>query len=159
MHTRSTKSLFGPLLILLALHLLIPPPTHAGGRRRVSAVSPPSMGIALVFVGSGPVVDAGPIAWGGGSKRSTATTRTVSLRIGEPSRDFRGTATVRAYLETVDPRCTIRIDGVTLTTAPRVVRRHAPIGITFSHRIEIDVPVTAADGPLQTSIGWEVTTD
>lgn len=123
----------------------------------MSAVSPPSAGPQLVFLE--PAVDAGPMTWRGGSKRSTVTTRTVTLRIGEPSRESHGTATVRAFLETVDPRCTIRLDGVVLTTAPRVVRRHAPLGIPFTHRLEIEVPVTAADGPLQASIGWEVTTD
>lgn len=51
------------------------------------------------------------------------------------------------------------MDSVTLTAAPRVIRRNAPVGLAFTHRIEVEVPITAADGPLQASIGWEVTTD
>jgi len=124
----------------------------------VLAVSPSSSALQLTLVGAA-VVDAGAITWRGGSRRSSVVSRTVTMRIGDSSRESRGTATVRAFVETFDPRCTIRIDGVPLTTAPRVIRRRAPIGIAFTHRIEVEVPVTAADGPLQASIGWEVTTE
>jgi hypothetical protein len=155
MNTRMTRSWIAAALLLASI-LHSPRSLHAGGRRRVVAASPH---LALVFVNAGAVLDAGTIAWRGGSRRSTVATRTVTLRIGEPSREPRGTATVRAFMETFDPRVTIRIDGIALTTAPRVIRRNAPIGVAFTHRIEIDVPVTAADGPLQAPIGWEVTTE
>jgi hypothetical protein len=122
------------------------------------AVSPSSPPLQLTIVGSA-VIDAGTIVWRGGAERSTRAVRTATLRIGEASSEPRGTATVRAYVETLDRRCTLRIDGITLTTVPRVIRRHAPVGIPFTHRIEIEVPVTAADGPLEASIAWEVTTE
>ncbi len=130
-----------------------------GDRPRVLAVSPPSTGLELTFV-SAPdgVMDAGTIQWRGGAKKTTVTTRTVRLRIGQPAAEPRGTATLSAFLETVDARCTVRVDGVVLTAAPRVIQRNAPIGMTVPHRIEIEVPVHAADGPLLTSIGWEITT-
>ena len=156
MITRTTAT--GPVLLFLAALLLFPIHAQGGGRRRVLAVSPPSSALQLTVAGMA-VVDAGTIAWRGGSKRSSVTSLMVTMRIGEPSRDARGTATLRAFVETFDPRCTIRIDGVPLTTVPRVIRRHAPIGVAFTHRIEIEVPVTAADGPLQSSIGWELTTE
>ena len=160
MTTCMKPSALGPglLLLLASVVLLFPLPVHAGGRRRVVAVSPPLSAPQLVIVGAA-VVDAGTIAWRGGSRRSSVTTRNVTMRIGEPSREPRGTATLRAFVEAFDPRCAVRIDGVPLTTAPRVIRRLAPIGIAFNHRIEIEVPVAAADGPLQVSIGWEVTTE
>lgn len=129
-----------------------------GGRRRTVAVSPPSFELTLTFL-DGPVLDAGPIVWRGGTRKTTITTRTVTLRIGRASREARGTATLRAFLETPDPRATIRVDGITLTTAPRVIEHHAPIGIAVTHRIEIEVPVSAPEGALAASIGWEVTTD
>jgi hypothetical protein len=135
-------------------------PVCAGGRQRVLAVSAPREALAITFIDAGAsVVDAGTFVWRGGSKRSVVTTRRVSMRIGEPSAESRGTATVRAYLETADPYATIRIDGVTLTNAPRIIQSNAPIGIAFAHRLEIEVPVTAPEGPLQASIAWEVTTD
>lgn len=155
----STRMTIGTVLTILASLLLLPLDAHGGGRRRVLAVSPPSLVPAITFVGTAGMVDAGTIVWHGGSKRSTVSARQVTIRIGEPSREARGTATIRAFVETLDPRCTIRIDGIALTTVPRVIRRNAPVGVPFTHRIEIEVPVSAADGPLQTAIGWEVTTE
>ena len=147
MSTRTTPSL-ASVSALLLICLTIATQLEARGRRRVLAVSPPSDELSLTFIG-GELLDAGSVAG--------RTARKVTLRLGAPSREARGTATVRAYLTAPDPRCTIRIDGVVLTTAPRVVRRNAPVGIPFTHRIEIEVPPTAAEGPLQAGIGWEVT--
>ena len=150
----------GAVLLFLFCTLLVPSDTHGGDRRRVRAVSPRPSALAITFLGSeAGVLDAGTIVWRGGTRRATITTRTMRMRIGEASTESRGNVTIRAFLETADPRCTIRIDGVPLAAAPRVIRRNAPVGIAFTHRIEIEVPVTAADGPLQTSIGWEATTE
>jgi hypothetical protein len=158
MNTRRFSS-FGTILAILGFTFMISTDTFAGGRRRVVAVSPTSssaLSIAFVDAPAG-LLDTGVVVWRGGAKRSTVTTRTVRMRIGEAASEPRGNVTVRAFLETPDPRCTIRIDGVTLTAAPRAIRRNAPVGIVFTHRIEIEVPVTAADGPLLASIGWEIT--
>ena len=154
-HSRST---IGMALSLSILSLLVVPVLHAGGRRRAVAVSPASSELTLTFL-DGPVLDAGQIVWLGERRGVTTTTRTVLLRIGRASREVRGTATLRAFLETPDPRATVRVDGVVLGAAPRVVQRHAPIGVAVTHRIEIEVPVSAPEGPLAASIGWEVTTD
>lgn len=147
-----------PVLLIVAAVVSFPVPVHAGGRRRVPAASllsaaPP---LTLTLVDGGAVIDAGTLQWHDGATR---TTRAVTLRIGEPSRESRGNATLRAYLQAPDARCIVRIDGVPLTVAPRVIRRNAPIGIAFTHRIDIEVPRTAAGGPLQASIGWEITTE
>jgi len=142
-------------VIVLALYV------HAGGRQRAMAVSSPSAStVAIAFLdANGGAIDAGTMTWQGGSRRSLVTTRLVTMRLGAPSHERLGTATLRAFLETPDPRATIRIDGVTLTTTPRLIQAGAPIGIPFSHRIEIEVPLSAPEGPLQASIGWEATTD
>jgi hypothetical protein len=87
------------------------------------------------------------------------TRRTFGIRIGPPSREARGNATLRAYLETADARAIVRIDGVVLGTQPRIIDRFTPIGITTTHRLEIEVPPSAPEGPLMTTIGWDVTTD
>ncbi len=131
---------------------------HAGGRRRAVAVAPPTSELTLTFL-DGPVLDTGPIVWRGERRKTTRVTRTAVLRIGLASQEAHGTATLRAFLETPDPRATVRVDGLLLSTSPRVVQRFAPIGIAVTHRIEIEVPVDAAEGPLAASIGWEVTTD
>ena len=155
----STRKSSAIAIALFLSSVLLPISTSAaGGRRRVLTVSPPAPPLTIVFLGTGGIVDAGTIVSTGG-RRAARSTRTVTLRIGEPAQEPRGTVTLRAFLETADPRATIRIDGVTLTSAPRVIRRYAPIGVSVVHRIEIEVPVTAAEGPLQASIGWEATTE
>jgi hypothetical protein len=155
MHTNGQFTTIAALLLLTSL----PPATAAGGvRRRALTVSPAPAPLAITFLGAGAVLDSGTLTSTGG-RRAAKSTSTVTLRIGAASSEARGTATLRAYLETHEPRETIRIGGVTLGTAPRVIQRHAPIGVAIAHRIEVEVPVTAAEGPLQASIGWEATTD
>ena len=153
MNTRMVQSRGAMLFLLLFVCLHV----HGGDRRRVRAVSPPSSALAIAFLEGG-LVELGTISWSG-AKRATVTTRTVRLRIGEPPAEARGNVTLRAFLETADPRCTVRVDGVVLTTLPRVIRRNAPVGVPIAHRIEVEVPVTMPDGPLHASIGWEVTTE
>lgn len=143
---------------LTILMLFLPLTLNAGHRRRVLAVSPSPQPLAISFLGTSGVVNAGSIV-ARGRRRAGSSTQTILLRIGEASRESSGTATLRAFLETPDSGAAIRIDGVTLTAGPRIIRRHAPIGIAVAHRLEIEVPVTAAEGAFQMSIGWEVTTD
>lgn len=138
--------------------LLSSPHVFAGGRRRAAA-SRPSPELSIAFLGSAGIVDMGTMAWHGGRKDATVTTRNVTMRIGPASPEARGTATVRAFLETPDPLCSIRVNGVLLTGVPQIVQRQAPIGLTNSYRIEIAISTSAPEGPLQTSIGWEVSTD
>jgi len=129
------------------------------------AVSSPSSELAIAFPDAGQtsdgLVDAGTLAAQprrGASRRGAVTVRRVAMHIGAPSPEARGTATVRAFLETPDPHCTIRIDGIVLGAAPRVIRQHAPLGLTVVYRVELEVPASAPDGALASTIGWEVTT-
>jgi hypothetical protein len=139
--------------------LLSSPHLLAGGRRRAVAASPPSSDLSVTFLGSAGVLDAGTMSWRGGRKDATVTTRNVTMRIGPATAEARGTATVRAFLEMPDPLSSIRVNGVLLTGVPQIVQRQAPIGVTGTYRIEIAISTSAPDGPLQTSIGWEVSTD
>jgi len=132
--------------LLFSLHL------PAGGRRRAVSVSPPSEDLAIAFVDApGGMVDTGSIAG--------KTRRTFGIRIGHPSREARGHATLHAFLETGDPRCIVRLDGIVLGTQPRVIDRFTPIGITTTHRLEIEVPASVPEGAFLTTIGWNVSTD
>ncbi|HEX7830005.1 MAG TPA: hypothetical protein VF787_10120 [Thermoanaerobaculia bacterium] len=151
MNTRTSTPVIGTSLLLLFV-LILSQPLQAGGRRRVVAASPSSL-TTIEFLGTTGVLDAGTIAWNG-KQRSTIQTRTVAMRIGPPSREARGAVTLQAFIEIPDARCTVRVNGVTLGNAPRVVARNVPAGITTTQRIEIEVPINAPDGPLQLSIGW-----
>lgn len=149
-------------VVAIALTLFVVPSLPAAGRRR--AVAPPTvqetLSIAFVDVPA-ETLDVGTLAWSRqrGRKGATTTRRTFGLRIGRPSREARGTATLRAFLETADPRAIVKLNGIVLGTQPIVIDRFAPIGVTTTHRLEIEVPTSAPDGPLDMSIGWDVTTE
>jgi hypothetical protein len=135
------------LSLILTLHL------PAGGRRRAVAAPQPSGELAIAFVDvPGGTLDAGTMG-------SIITKRTFGIRIGRPSREAQGNAMLQAFLETADPRCIVRLDGIVLGTQPRVIDRFAPIGIVTTHRLEIEVPASVPEGALLTNIGWTVTTD
>lgn len=148
-----TARRFAVLLTAMLLFSLAPL-LHGGSRRRAVAASLPPAELSLTFVDvPNATIDAGSIA------AKLTSKRTFGIRIGRPSREAQGIATLRAFLETADPRCVVRIDGIILGTQPRLIQRHAPIGIVTTHRLEIEAPPTASEGPLVTTIGWEVTTD
>jgi hypothetical protein len=132
--------------LLFSLHL------SAGGRRRAVSVSPPAEDLTIVFVDApGGMVDTGSIAG--------KTRRTFGIRIGRPSQEARGHATLRAFFETGETRCIVRLDGIVLDSQPRIIDRFTPIGITTTHRLEIEVPASAPEGALLATIGWNVSTD
>ncbi|HEX3110823.1 MAG TPA: hypothetical protein VHU41_17120, partial [Thermoanaerobaculia bacterium] len=83
---------------------------------------------------------------------------TIQIRVDRRG-GSRGSATLRAYLLSPDTRCAIRVDGQLLGAAPIVIDPQIPIGAVTSHRINVDVPVTAAEGPLNTTIQWEASTN
>lgn len=143
--------------VVLSILLLSSPHLNAGGRRRAVAVSLPSSELSITFIDR--VLDAGTMSWTGERRRSSLARRAISMRVGPPSREARGTVTLRAFLETDDGRATIRVNGVTLSSIPQIVERHAPIGVVFTQRVEIEVATTEPEGPLAAAIGWEVITD
>jgi hypothetical protein len=81
--------------------------------------------------------------------------RRVGVRITSRS-GRRGFARLRTYLETSDPRVLVSVDGVVLTTAPRLVDAQAPIGSTVSHRVDVEVPASEPPGAFASRIVWEV---
>lgn len=151
--------------VLVFVHLVVLAasfPVLGEGRRRAVAVSPSLDELAITFVDAEhAVLDAGALAHRPrtSGKGMATSRREVGIRIGSPSREARGTATLRAFLETADPRCIVRIDGIVIGATPRVIQHHAPIGIATRHRIEIEVPPDVPEGALVMTIGWEVTTN
>jgi hypothetical protein len=114
---------------------------------------------ALTFVSldgahvSDGLLDVGVITYAQhGARRVSRITRRVGVRIEGAAG---GRATLRASLESPDTRCRIR-DGIELSAMPRVIAMSAEVGVTQPHRIEIEVPVEAAEGTLLSSIVWEV---
>ena len=118
----------------------------------------PAPELAIVFVGvngsgSDAVYDAGMV-----SRPRGAIVRTIGIRLDSGTRTT-GTAVVRVWLESHDERTSMRIDGVSLGTLPRILDAHAPLGHVTTHRLEIDVPPDVPEGAVASSIRWEATTD
>lgn len=137
--------------------ILLSTPLDAGGRRRVMAVSPPSPELSITFLDG--ELDAGTIAWRGGRRKSSIVRRAVAMRVGQPSKEHRGTVTLRAFFEGSGQRAEIRVNGVALSSIPQIVERHAPVGVPFIQRIEIEVPTSEPPGALDAEIRWEVITN
>ena len=138
-------------LLPILLAVLLAAPASAGGRRR--AVSAPSGELAIAFVsvtagsGADALIDAGRL--------SRVQRRLFGIRLDGPGK----TATLRASLETLDPHCIVRVDGIVLGTAAKVIAAHATIGSVTTHTLEIEVPASAPEGTFAASLRWDVSTD
>jgi len=138
--------------------------------RGADPVAGPNGDLALTFfVEDGPggsgdaVMDAGRVsaAWNrgesapAGAPPSATVERRVGVRVA--SRSGRGGfARLRAFVESPDPRVVVSVDGAVLTSAPRLVDAHAPIGSTVGHRVRIEVPAPSPPGAFASRIVWEV---
>jgi hypothetical protein len=139
------------LPILIAAFLAAP--ASAGGRRRSAAVSAPREEITIAFVGvtagsgSDALIDAGPM--------SHVRRQVFGIRLEGSGK----TATLRASLESFDARCIVRIDGIQLGTAAKVIAARAPIGSVTMHTLEIEVPPSVPEGAFAASVRWEASNE
>lgn len=146
------------IAMLLALTLSAGSIALAAPRRR--AVAPVPDDVTITFVSRAGLLDLGSVAHTARNERRDRTVRSETIQIRLDRRGgSRGSASLRAYLASPDARCSIRIDGQLLGAAPIVIDPQIPVGAVTSHRIDVEVPVTAPEGPLATTIGWEATTN
>lgn len=145
------------ILTSLLAALLVAAPASAGGRRRVAAVSAPRAEVAIAFAGvtadgADALFDAGVT-----SQARKAPRHTFGIRVDAGA--AQGTATLRAALESFDGRCAIRIDGIELGTAAKVIAARVPLGSITTHTLEIVVPRSVPEGAFASSVRWEATTN
>jgi hypothetical protein len=86
----------------------------------------------------------------------TSVRRRVGIRLVRTNALASGTATINVRLESWDGRATFRIDGKQLSSAPVTIDTHMAVGPVTVHTLEIDIPVSAAEGVLAASMRWEV---
>jgi hypothetical protein len=140
-------------LLPILIAALIAAPASAGGRRRAAAVSAPRDEIVIAFVGvtagsgSDALIDAGPM--------SHIRRHTFGIRLEGPGK----TATLRAALESYDARYIVRVDGIELGTAAKVIAAHAPLGSVTTHTLEIEVPPSVPAGAFAASVRWEASNE
>jgi hypothetical protein len=154
--------------LALALSIAVSLPLCAA-RRHTSAPAASALSIEFVDVpAAGAVLMAsGPDAWvdlktfsqqAGSTGKSVRVRRQFGIRILRVGSVSWGTAIVTARLDSIDGRSSVRIDGQLLTNTPVVVSSHTAVGAVTIHALEIDVPESAAPGPLAVSVSWEATT-
>lgn len=143
-------------LSVTLLSLAVAAQLSAATRRRV-VVQPVVDELSISFVApaaaptpDGALLDAGRI--------SGRVRQTIGVRIDRRGSGSGRAAVVRAYTDGGDGACMVRIDGLAVGVAPVVIDPQAPIGAVVVHRIAIDVPRDAAEGPLNCAVVWEVST-
>jgi len=155
-------------VLTLALLFAMVTPLSAAHRR---AAAPPSGVLSIEFVdvpsAAAVLFTAGSDAWidlaavsqeAGATGRSLRRRRQFAIRIVRSGGLSWGTARLTASRDVSDPRCSLRIDGQALGNAPLVIDARAPVGTVIVHTLEIEVPESAAPGPLNASISWQATT-
>ena len=71
-----------------------------------------------------------------------STTFDLSLQKGSPSSS---SAAILASLAFPDPSFTLRVDGIRLESLPKVITPRSQLGVTSSHRLEIEVPTSLTE--------------
>ncbi|HEX6880251.1 MAG TPA: hypothetical protein VF135_07795 [Terriglobales bacterium] len=68
----------------------------------------------------------------------------------------RGQVSLSAYLQRECLNCKLRLDGIELSSAPRVILADVPLNAITNHRLEIEISKQAPPGALDAAIEWEV---
>ena len=152
-------------------------PRHTSAPVRMQAQVTGSISVTFASLpGSAPLapgtagqgsLDLGQVAYGAGSRASNVEVRTlkdriiVSTRFGLALQDTSGhfaSASVLASLAYPDSARVLRLDGVRLSTVPQLIQGQARLGVTSSHRLEIEVPaaLTEKDAQLHNAILFQV---
>jgi transglutaminase-like putative cysteine protease len=148
---------------LIAMLLALPGAGSIAAQRKGRAAVPPAGELTISFAGRGAlgagVLDLGTVSHAGRDVRKDRTVRRDSVAIVvKRSNGVRGSVVLSAWLSAPDPHCVIRVDGVVLSSVPAIIDPQLAVGTESIHRIEIEVPVSAPEGPLAGAIQWEATT-
>lgn len=152
-------------IAILALLAAIAAPLSADDPR---TVAPPSGVLSIEFVdgSAATLFAAGSDAWidllavsqeAGATGSSLRLHRQFAIRIVRSGGLSWGTVRLTAARDVSDSRCSLRIDGQPLGSTPLVVDARAAVGTVIVHTLEIDVPESAAPGPLNATISWQAT--
>jgi hypothetical protein len=161
---------FGALAITLLVLLASTRPARAEKRRATAPPADDSVTIAFIDADSNDasMTAAGSEAWldlktvthdGAAGERMTKIRRRIGIRLMRANGLASGTATISVRLESWDGRATYRIDGKQLSSEPMMIDTHLAVGPVTVHTLEIDIPISAAEGALAASMRWEVIVD
>ncbi|HEV8241836.1 MAG TPA: hypothetical protein VGS57_20905 [Thermoanaerobaculia bacterium] len=104
------------------------------------------------------VLDVGTLSAGSAAHGRTPVHRRVVVRLDSPSGRV-AVARLEAFLGSEPAGCTIRVDGVVLSTMPRLIDAVHRVGIAVVHEIEISIPASAPEGTFLNGIEWVAESD
>jgi len=102
-------------------------------------------------------LDIGSVSAGPGRTRGKAivVTRRIAVRLD----GMAPTARVSVALLAETPGCTVRLNGLTLSSVPRLVDPMHRIGSAVVHQLEMSIPAGVPAGPLLSNLQWLAETD
>lgn len=90
---------------------------------------------------------------GAGHDRGIVVRRRVAVRLDGPA-GAPASARLSVALSAETPGCTVRVDGVTLSTLPRTIDPVHRVGTAVVHQIEITIPASAPAGTFLSDLLW-----
>ena len=110
--------------------------------------------------GSDAILDLGAVSAAARTARGRAVVvrQRVAVRLDSPSGRVTS-ARLQASLAADTAGCTVRVDGVPLSTVPRLLDGVHRVGATVVHEIEVHVEASAAEGALLSEIEWLAESD
>lgn len=109
------------------------------------------------------ILELGNASYGSGRRGNVTTEKhdqyftiltQFGLKLEKQNGSHTGDAMLSAYLENPDSSCTFFLDGIQLSTVPRMISARMRLGNSSEHRLEIRVPKTAPAGALRASVAW-----
>lgn len=151
---------------LRCLLLLVPMACAAGtGAGAPSLLAPQPIRISFAMVEGGvsapagrdAFLDVGSVSARGGRQRDNAIriTRRVSVKLEGAA----ATARVSVALLADTPGVTVRVNGATMSTVPRLIDPVHRVGSAVTHQIEMIIPASVPAGPFLNNLQWLAETD
>ncbi|MES3000277.1 MAG: hypothetical protein V4787_06255 [Pseudomonadota bacterium] len=102
-------------------------------------------------------MDIGSVSAVGGraKNRGIVVTRRIAVKL----EGVASTAKVSVALLAEMPGCVIRLDGVQLTSIPRLIDPAHRVGSTVMHQLEMSIPAGVPAGPFLGNLQWLADTD
>jgi hypothetical protein len=87
--------------------------------------------------------------------RAIVVTRRIAVKL----EGVASTAKVSVALLAETPGCIIRLDGIQLTSMPRLIDPVHRVGSTVMHQLEMSIPAGVPAGPFLSNLQWLADTD
>lgn len=154
----SFLSLFLLLFVAMPVFAAVPAATSVGAASAVTIRFVSLDSSTRSAAGSDAFVDFGSVALQTDVGRSIVVRRRIAVRLdGYPGAP--ASARLSVALRAEAPGCTVRVDGVTLSTLPRIIDPVHRIDTDVVHEIEVTIPTTVPAGTFLSDLQWLAASD